>query len=121
MTQLAQPVELAQSKPVIALLALATHYILHQGEWDVTFHVVLGTWTAAFSGLAVAEYAYSLQTNTIGAAVKVMTTSTVLYFSVLAASILLHRGFFHRLRKVSKELLTGTVRIANANRCPAHS
>ena len=102
MAQIVQPVELAHNKPMIALLALATHYVLHNGEWDNAFHIFLGIWTVAFGGLAAAEYAYDSRGSTISAAVKVTATAAVVYFSVLTASIFLHRGFFHRLRKVCK-------------------
>jgi hypothetical protein len=98
MTQL---IQLAHSKPVVALSALVTHYVLHNGEWDNTFHVFLGLWTAAFGGLAAAEYMYDSQANSISAAVKVAAGASAVYFGVLFTSILLHRGFFHRLRKVS--------------------
>jgi hypothetical protein len=100
MAQSAQIVQLARSKSVVALLALATHYVLHSGEWDNTFHVFLGIWTIAFSGLAVAEYKYNPRVNSIIAATKTSGTAATVYFTVLTISILLHRGFFHRLRNV---------------------
>jgi|TARA_R110002003_G_scaffold68_15_gene6202 hypothetical protein len=100
MAQLIKPDELAHHKPIFALLALATHYVLHKGEWDNKFHLFLGGWMVAFGGLAITEYAYDSRANTIGAALKVTATAAAVYFGVLMTSILLHRGFFHRLRKV---------------------
>ncbi|KAF2026685.1 cytochrome P450 [Setomelanomma holmii] len=100
MAQLIQPVEIAHHKPFIALLALATHFVLHNDEWDNAFHIFLGIWTVAFNGLAIAEYLYNSQARTVGAAIKVSATAASVYFSVLVTSILLHRGFYHRLRKI---------------------
>lgn len=97
MTQLIRPIELAHNKPIIALLALATHYILHNGEWDNAFHIILGVWTLAFGGM----YMYDVQAKTVGAVIQVTATAAALYFGTLATSILLHRGFFHRLRRVA--------------------
>jgi hypothetical protein len=98
-------VEIAHSKPAVAVLALATHYILHSGEWDNAFHIVLGVWAVAFGGLTVAEYLYSSNVNTLGSAMRASTTVALVYFGVFFTSILLHRGFFHRLRNVSEESL----------------
>lgn len=103
MTKFAQIVRLARSKPFVALFALATHYVLHHGEWDNTFHLFLAIWMVAFSGLVIAEYTYDPRANSIIAATKVSATAATVYFTVLTTSILLHRGFFHRLRNVRKE------------------
>jgi fatty-acid desaturase len=86
----------------VALVALATHYVLHNGEWDNKFHIFLGIWTVAFSGLAVVEYTYDPRTNSIVAATKTSATVATVYFTVLTTSILLHRAFFHRLQDVRK-------------------
>jgi hypothetical protein len=102
MMQFLSPVDIVHKRPFIDLLALVTHYILHNGEWDNSLHLFFGVWTAAFGGLTVAEYVYNPQATTIGAALKVATSVAALYFSILTTSILLYRGFFHRLRKVSK-------------------
>jgi hypothetical protein len=104
MPHLVSAVEFARSKPVVALLALTTHYILHNGEWDNDFHVFLGVWLVAFSGLATAEYASDSRANTIDAVMKTTASAGIVYFSVLVTSILLHRGFFHRLNKVRERL-----------------
>jgi hypothetical protein len=100
MPQLVKAMETVRSKPVIALLALTTHYTLHSGEWDNHFHIFLGVWAAAFSGLATAEYVVGMHTSTIGDVLKTTTIAAVVYFGVLVTSILLHRGFYHRLNKV---------------------
>jgi hypothetical protein len=92
--------ELAHNKPFVALLALATHYILHNGEWDNSLHVFFGTWMVAFGGLVVTEYGYDPQVSTMGTAVMAATSVAALYLSILTISILLHRGFFHRLHTV---------------------
>jgi hypothetical protein len=102
MTNFAQIVQIARSKPITALLAIATHYVLHSGEWDNTFHIFLGIWTFAFSGLAVAEFTCDPRVNSVIAAAKVSATAATVYFTVLITSILLHRGFLHRLRHVRK-------------------
>ncbi|KAF1920436.1 cytochrome P450 [Ampelomyces quisqualis] len=93
-------VQIAHSKPIAALLALATHYVLHIGEWDNEFHVFLGIWTVAFGGLAAAEYMHDPRVTSIGVAVKVSSVTAIVYFSVLTTSIILHRAFFHRLRRI---------------------
>lgn len=100
MAKYAHMVQLARSKPAAALLALATHYVLHNGEWDNSFHIFLGIWTVGFSGLAVSEYAYNPRPHGIVAAAKASAASAAVYFGVLMASILIHRAFFHRLRNV---------------------
>lgn len=95
-------VDLAHSKPAVAVLALASHYVLANGEWDNTFHLILGTWVLAFTGLTMADYLYGSQAHTLGDALKTSTAAALVYFAVFFASILLHRGFFHRLRNVSR-------------------
>jgi hypothetical protein len=100
MAQSIIPVQLAHSKPFIALLALITHFVLHSAEWDNSLHVFFAIWTAGFGGLAVAEYGYGPQPATINGTLLTATSTAALYFSVLMTSILLHRGFFHRLRTV---------------------
>jgi hypothetical protein len=92
--------QLAHSKASIALLALATHFVFHTDEWDYSLHVFFAVWTAAFGGLAVVSYGYEPQPTTIGGALLTATSTAALYFGVLVTSIVLHRGFFHRLRKV---------------------
>jgi uncharacterized membrane protein len=94
-------VELAHIRPFIALLAIATHYILHNGEWDNSLDVFFGIWMVAFISLIAMVYGCDPKASTIGAAVWAATSIAALYFSVLTISILLHRGFFHRLRTVS--------------------
>ncbi|RAR07325.1 cytochrome p450 [Stemphylium lycopersici] len=91
---------LLRSKSLIALLALFTHYILNIGEWDNKFHLVLITWATAFGGAVTIEYAADPEVNSVGAAVRISMMLAVTYFSVLLTSMLLHRGFFHRLRKI---------------------
>jgi hypothetical protein len=100
MAQLAILVQLAHSKSFIALLALATHFLFHTDEWDNSLHVIFAAWTAAFGGLVVVKYRYGPQPATIGGALITATSTAALYFGVLVTSIVLHRGFFHRLRKV---------------------
>jgi hypothetical protein len=102
MAQSAHLIQVACSKPAAALLALATHYVLHNGEWDNSFHIFLGIWTVALGGLAVTQYVYDPRTHGIVAASKVTAASAAVYFTVLTTSILLHRAFFHRLRNVRK-------------------
>lgn len=100
MAQFIRPVELAHNKPFFAAIALVTHYILHNGEWDNSFHIFLGLWTLAFGGVATAEYLYDARVKTIGAVISVTAGMAAVYFGTLITSILLHRGFFHRLRRV---------------------
>lgn len=101
MVRVSQLVELVQSKPIVALLALVTHYVLHSGEWDNAFHIFLGIWAVTFSGIAAAEYLYDERANPIGAVVQVLTTTAGIYFGILITSVLIYRGFFHRLGRVS--------------------
>lgn len=101
MPHLFQADVLAHSKPVFAFLALGTHWILHNGEWDNSFHAVIAIWLLFFGGIATAEYVSDPRITTVGAAVGVAATAAAVYFSTLVTSIILHRGFFHRLRKVS--------------------
>ncbi|KAH3910676.1 hypothetical protein HBH56_144800 [Parastagonospora nodorum] len=100
MANYAHMAQLARSKPAAALLALATHYVLHNGEWDNSFHVFLGIWTVGFTGLAVSQYAYDPRLHGIIAAAKISAAFAAVYFGVLMASIFIHRAFFHRLRNI---------------------
>ncbi|EMD97546.1 hypothetical protein COCC4DRAFT_203974 [Bipolaris maydis ATCC 48331] len=88
-----------RSKPVIAFLALATHYVLHTFEWDTRFHLILYSWALGFGGIALITFMTGQHAGAIAATVQMTATVASLYFSVLFTSILLHRGFFHRLRK----------------------
>lgn len=100
MAKLFDPVEVAHSPPVLAFLALFTHLVLHKDEWDNNINRFLWIWLIGFGGVATAEYIQDPRANSIGAVAKVTTTAAAIYFSVLSASILVHRVFFHRLRKV---------------------
>ncbi|KAF3053402.1 hypothetical protein E8E11_001257 [Didymella keratinophila] len=99
MTRLVDPVGIAHSPPVLAILGLTTHLILHRDEWDNNMASWLMAWLFGFSGLTAAEYLQDPQANTVGAALKVAATAAVIYFGVLSTSILAHRVLFHRLRK----------------------
>lgn len=57
-------------------------------------------WLASFGGIAAAEYLQDPQVHSIGGAAKAATTAAGIYFGVLCTSILAHRVFYHRLRKV---------------------
>jgi hypothetical protein len=87
MAEYAHLVQLARSKPVAVLLALVSHYVLHNGEWDNSFHIILGICTIAFTGLVVSEYAYDAQAHGILAATKVTAASAAIYLTVLTTSI----------------------------------
>jgi predicted MFS family arabinose efflux permease len=93
--------ELVQSKPLIASLALLTHYVLHSDEWDNSIHIFLGIWGVSFGTIAAIEYVVDPRAQTVGSAIHVTITVAAIYFGSLIASVLLHRGLFHRLRKVS--------------------
>ncbi|KAI8939307.1 hypothetical protein NX059_003097 [Plenodomus lindquistii] len=100
MVHATQVLALATSKPIVVGLALASHAILNEGEWDNAFHYVLAIWTLAAGGLATAEYICNPQVNSIGAAVSITAVTAAVYMSVLITSILIHRAFFHRLRHI---------------------
>ena len=101
MAKVVNPVQLAHSPPVLAFLGLFTHLILHHDEWDNNINTFLWIWLLGFGGIATAEYFQDPRVNTIGAVFKVTTMAAVIYFGTLTVSILAHRVFFHRLRKVS--------------------
>jgi hypothetical protein len=111
--------ELANNKPIIALSALATHSVLHHGEWDNSLHIIFGAWILGFGGLLATTY--NSQTHSIGAALKVTMNTAALYFSILIASILLHRGFLHRLRNVRDIVSILYLTHPNASRSPVLS
>lgn len=100
MTKFISPVEVAHSPPVLAVLALLSHLVLHRGEWDNRFHIWFGIWFLGFGGIAMSEYAQGPQSHSISSVLKTTTTAAVLYHGVLSTSILAHRVLFHRLRKV---------------------
>lgn len=100
MNQYVGRIELAHNKALIGLLGLSTHYILNASEWDTYMPRVLATWVLAFGGIAAAEYTYNPWVNTVGDVVAITLTTAAVYFGTMSASILLYRGFFHRLRKV---------------------
>lgn len=91
---------MVRSAPVLALLGLLTHFILRRGEWDTCFHKTLGIWLISFGGIATTEYLRDGQNRSIANAVKVTTVAASIYFGTLITSILIYRGFFHRLRRV---------------------
>ncbi|CBX98473.1 hypothetical protein LEMA_P098820.1 [Plenodomus lingam JN3] len=91
---------LATHKTIVAGLALATHSVLYQGEWDNEFHFVLGIWMLALGGLAAAEYMYNPHISTIGAALQITGVTAAVYMGVLITAILIYRIFFHRLRHI---------------------
>jgi hypothetical protein len=93
-------VELLRSKPVVVFLALATHYVLHNTEWDNSFDMVLRVWAIAFGAVAALTYMTDQRAATIATTAWVTGTVASLYFGILVTSILIHRGVFHRLRKV---------------------
>lgn len=101
MTKLVNPVEIANSPPVLAFLGLFTHLVLHRDEWDNNINTFLWIWMLGFGGIATAEYIQGPRVNSIGTVVKVTTTAAAIYFGTLSASILAHRVLFHRLRKVN--------------------
>lgn len=89
-----------QSKLVIVYLALATHYVLHTFDLTILPYLVLRWWALAFGGFAAIIYTTGQHAGSIAATMQITATVASVYFGVLSASILLHRGFFHRLRKV---------------------
>lgn len=92
----------AHSKPIVGLLALATHFVLHSAEWDNSFHVFLGVWALAFGSIAITNFLQPSHAASLVGAFSTTIATAIVYFTVLATSILVHRGFFHRLRSVRK-------------------
>lgn len=99
MAKLTSSAQVARSPPVLAVLALLTHLILHQSEWDNHFHIWIVIWLLSFGSVATVECIQDPRVHSIGSVVKVTTTAVVWYFGVLTASTLTHRVLFHRLRK----------------------
>ena len=93
-------VELLNSKPVFAALALVTHNSLHTAEWDILAHVIISSWMLFFGTCAAAEYLLDKRVHSLGEAVRYTSVPMGVYFGTLVTSILIHRGFFHRLGKV---------------------
>lgn len=121
MIQLVRADQLAHNKTIFSLLALATHFVLYKGEWDNRFHYFLGLWLVSFGGLATAEYLYDAEAKSVATVAQITASAAAVYFSTLVASILLHRGFFHRLRRVSLPFICPSHRYLNLNRFPARS
>ncbi|CAN9121715.1 unnamed protein product [Alternaria alternata] len=94
-------VDPVSNKTLIALIALITHYIVHRGEWDNTFHIVIGIWVILFGSVACFEYIAATSARNVSIAIQLAARTASLYFAILVASILLHRGLYHRLRKIS--------------------
>lgn len=92
--------ELIRSKPLAAALGLFSHYVLNNGEWDNSSHLVLSSWVLTFAGLVAFEYAADPRVTSILGALQVAGTAAAVYLGTLIASILVYRAFFHRLRKV---------------------
>jgi cytochrome P450 len=95
-----EPLNIAHNKVVIAVLALTTHFVLHSSEWDHDLHIFLGLWSLAFGGLFTAEYLHQDHTKALAAAIQTTATIAAIYFGTLIASVLIYRGFFHRLRGI---------------------
>ena len=100
MAKLMSSVQVARSPPVLAVLALLTHLLLHRSEWDNHVHIWVVIWLLGFGSVATVECLQDPRFHSIGTVVKVTTTAVFWYFSVLTASTLAHRVLFHRLRKV---------------------
>ncbi|KAL6707396.1 hypothetical protein ACN47E_004175 [Coniothyrium glycines] len=100
MTDFLYPTDIARGAPFLALLGLATHYVLQKGEWDNSGHIVLGIWLASFGGIAASVHLYDTQTKTIGNTIRVTAVAGLIYFGTLTTSILIYRGFFHRTRRI---------------------
>ena len=94
--------ELLRSKSLIVLFALITHYVLHSTEWDNSVFLLLRIWAVTFGGIAAITYMADQRADAISTTVQITATVTSLYFGVLVTSILLYRGFFHRLGKVGE-------------------
>lgn len=94
-------VDPVSNKTLIALIALITHYIVHRGEWDNTFHIVICIWVILFGSVACFEYIAATSARNVSIAIQLAARTASLYFAILVVSILLHRGLYHRLRKVS--------------------
>ncbi|KAF2129891.1 cytochrome P450 [Dothidotthia symphoricarpi CBS 119687] len=93
-------IELVHNKALVAALGLFTHYILYASEWDTEIPRFLATWLLAFGGIAAAEYTYNPHVNTVGDVFVITSTTAAIYFGALSASVLIYRGFFHRLRNI---------------------
>lgn len=91
------PVEFVRSKASFALLGLLTHHLFHRHEWDYKAHRLLIIWPVALASIGVVEWVHS---RAIKAALGTTATAGAIYFGTLVTSILIHRVFFHRLRKV---------------------
>jgi hypothetical protein len=100
MSQFISPEVIIHNKPAFAVLALATHYVLHSGEWDNDSHIFLGVWTITFSGVAVLKYVSQPDAANLRDPIIIAASAAAVYFGTLITSIILHRGFFHRLKKV---------------------
>lgn len=93
---------LVRSKLVLAPLALCTHFVLHSGEIDYYTRSFLSVWGLAFSGIATIQYLYEPHAPTLSAAIAIAANAALVYFGTLVTSVLIYRGFFHRLHKVQK-------------------
>jgi hypothetical protein len=91
---------LIHSKPLAAGLGLVSHFVLNNGEWDHTAHLVAVFWIVAFSALGTVSYILDPSVQSIIGALRIVSTAAAVYFGSLVTSILIYRAFFHRLRKV---------------------
>jgi hypothetical protein len=92
--------ELIYNKPLAAALGLGSHYVLNNGEWDHSFHLIFAALPFVFVLLTTIVYLVNPQTHSIATALQATSAATGVYLSTLVASILIYRTFFHRLRKV---------------------
>jgi hypothetical protein len=96
LTQLV-PVEFARSRTAFALLGLLTHHLFHRYELDYEAHKLLIAWPVVLASTGAVEWVHSKAIYTV---LETTATAAVVYFGTLLTSILIHRVFFHRLRKV---------------------
>ena len=96
LTQLV-PVEFARSRTAFAVLGLITHHLFHRYEWDFEAHKLLIIWPVVLASTGAVEWVHSKSIYTV---LETTVTAVVVYFTTLLTSILIHRVFFHRLRKV---------------------
>jgi len=91
---------LLHSKPFTAGLGLISHLILNNGEYDHHHYILILLWVIVFGFLIAVEYTFNPTVYSIFSAIAISSTTAVVYFGSLLASILIYRAFFHRLRKV---------------------
>ena len=93
--------EIIRSKSLMACIGLLSHVFYMRGHHDNKGLRYLKIYSIAFMAMALVEYSTDKRVHTIFEALSVTMTAASVHFVAMTSSIMIYRGFFHRLAKVN--------------------